>query len=148
MAKIVRFHRLGGPEVLKIEDVPSREPAKGEVSLSVQAIGLNRAESMFMHGHYLELPKFPATLGYEASGIVTTTGPNVDPSWLNKHVSTIPAFSMNQYGVLGNEVIVPAHALADYPSSLTPIEATSIWMQYRVPCLWRRTSLAWGRSRH
>ena len=63
MAKIVRFHRLGGPEVLKIEDVPSREPAKGEVSLSVQAIGLNRAESMFMHGHYLELPKFPATLG-------------------------------------------------------------------------------------
>src|SRR6476620_7914873 len=61
MSKIVRFHKLGGPEVLKIEDVPSREPAKGEVSLSVQAIGLNRAESMFMHGHYLELPKFPAT---------------------------------------------------------------------------------------
>src|SRR5499425_2650067 len=133
MAKIVRFHRLGGPEVLKIEDVPSREPAKGEVSLSVQAIGLNRAESMFMHGHYLELPKFPATLGYEASGIVTTIGANVDPSWLNKRVSTIPAFSMNKYGVLGNEVIVPAHALAEYPSSLTPVEATSIWMQYLTP---------------
>lgn len=133
MAKIVRFHRLGGPEVLKIEDVPSREPAKGEVSLSVQAIGLNRSESMFMHGHYLELPKFPATLGYEASGIVTAIGANVDPSWLNKRVSTIPAFSMNQYGVLGNEVIVPAHALADYPSSLTPAEATSIWMQYLTP---------------
>src|SRR5499433_3678923 len=99
MAKIVRFHKLGGPGVLKIEDVPSREPAKGEVSLSVQAIGLNRAESMFMHGHYLELPKFPATLGYEASGIVTTIGANVDASWLNKRVSTIPAFSMNQYGV-------------------------------------------------
>jgi NADPH:quinone reductase-like Zn-dependent oxidoreductase len=40
---------------------------------------------------------------------------------------------MNQYGVLGNEVIVPAHALADYPSSLTPAEATSIWMQYLTP---------------
>src|SRR5215469_9473060 len=133
MAKIVRFHKLGGPEVLKIEDVPSREPAKGEVSLSVQAIGLNRAESMFMHGHYLELPKFPATLGYEASGIVTAIGANVDPSWLNKSVSTLPAFSMNQYGVLGNEVIVPARALAEYPSNLTPVEATSIWMQYLTP---------------
>ena len=51
MAKIVRFHKLGGPEVLKIEDVPSRQPSKGEVGLSVQAIGLNRAESMFMHGY-------------------------------------------------------------------------------------------------
>jgi NADPH:quinone reductase-like Zn-dependent oxidoreductase len=133
MSKIVRFHKLGGPEVLKIEDVPSREPARGEVSLSVQAIGLNRAESMFMHGHYLELPTFPATLGYEASGIVTAIGANVDPSWLNKSVSTLPAFSMNQYGVLGNEVIVPARALAEYPSNLTPVEATSIWMQYLTP---------------
>jgi len=37
---------------------------------------------------------------------------------------------MNQYGVLGDEVIVPVHSLAEYPSHLTPIEATSIWMQY------------------
>src|SRR5262250_2982186 len=130
MARIVRFHKLGGPEVLKIEDVPSKEPSKGEVRLSVQAIGLNRAESMFMHGYYLEPAQLPATLGYEASGIVTAIGANVDPSWLNKRVSTMPAFSMNQYGVLGTEVIVPVHALAEYPSHLTPIEATSIWMQY------------------
>src|SRR5262245_3213693 len=130
MAKIVRFHKLGGPEVLKIEDVPSRQPSEGEVRLSVQAIGLNRAESMFMHGYYLEPAQLPATLGYEASGIVTAIGANVDPSWLNKRVSTMPAFSMNQYGVLGTEVIVPVHALAEYPSHLTPIEATSIWMQY------------------
>ena len=130
MAKIVRFHELGGPEVLKIEDVPLQEPAKDEVALSVRAIGLNRAESMFMHGYYVEPTQLPAKLGFEASGIVSAVGPNVDESWLNKPVSTIPAFSMNQYGVLGNEVIVPVHSLGEYPAHLTPIEATSIWMQY------------------
>ena len=130
MARIVRFHQVGGPEVLKIEEVPSRQPEKGEVKLRVQAIGLNRAESMFMHGHYLEPTHLPATLGYEAAGVVTATGPDVDPSWLNKSVSTIPSFSMNDYGVLGDEVIVPVHALAEYPAQLTPTEATSIWMQY------------------
>src|SRR5215471_8550641 len=130
MPRIVQFHRLGGPEVLQIEDVPSSEPFSGEVTLRVQAIGLNRAESMFMHGYYLEPPQLPATLGYEASGIVTAIGATVDPSWLNKRVSTIPAFSMNQYGVLGTEVIVPVHALAEYPPHLSPTEATSIWMQY------------------
>ena len=106
-----------------------KEPSKDEVTLSVQTIGLNRAESMFMHGYYLEPAQLPAKLGFEASGIVSAVGPNVDDSWLNKPVSTIPAFSMNQYSVLGNEVIVPAHALAEYPTRLTPIEATSIWMQ-------------------
>jgi len=102
MAKVVRFYEVGGPEVLKIEDIPSRQPTKGEVTLRVRAIGLNRAESMFMHGHYLEPTRLPATLGYEASGIVTAVGADVDSGWLDKTVSTLPAFSANQYGVLGS----------------------------------------------
>ncbi len=52
MPKVVRFHELGGPENLKIEDLPLRELRKGEVRLRVQAVGLNRAESMFYHGIY------------------------------------------------------------------------------------------------
>ena len=130
MARIVRFYQTGGPEVLKIEEALSKQPENGEVRLRVQAIGLNRAESMFMHGYYLEPTHLPATLGYEAAGVVTATGPDVDPSWLNKSVSTVPSFSLNKYGVLGDDVIVPVHALAEYPVQLTPIEATSIWMQY------------------
>jgi len=130
MAKIVRFHQIGGPDVLKIEEAPSREPGKGEAKLRVQAIGLNRAESMFMHGYYLEPTQLPASLGYEAAGVVVGVGAGVDRGWLNKRVSTIPSFSLNQYGVIGNEVIVPAQALAEYPEHLSPTEATSIWMQY------------------
>ena len=42
MPRIVQFHRLGGPEVLEIEDVPSSEPSSGEVTLRVQAIGQAR----------------------------------------------------------------------------------------------------------
>ena len=93
MAKIVRFHQIGGPEVLKIEEVPSREPGKGEAKLRVQAIGLNRSESMFMHGYYLEPTQLPATIGYEAAGLSIGVGPDVDPGRLNKSVSTIPSFS-------------------------------------------------------
>jgi len=63
MAKIVRFHQLGGPEVLKIEEVPRQEPKKGEVRLSVRAIGLNRSESMFMHGYWLEPTEAASKVG-------------------------------------------------------------------------------------
>ena len=38
MAKTVRFHQIGGPEILKIEEGPSWEPGKGEAKLRVQAI--------------------------------------------------------------------------------------------------------------
>src|SRR5262249_22511588 len=95
MAKIGRFHQVGGRELWHIEEAPARPPAQGEVRVRVRAMGLNRADSMFMHGVSLEPPHLPATLGYEAAGIVTAIGAQVDPSWLNKRVSTIPAFSPN-----------------------------------------------------
>lgn len=130
MPKIVRFHELGGPEVLRMEELPSREPGHGEVRLRVQAIGLNRAESMFFHGQYLEDPQLPARLGYEAAGVVEAVGPGVDKSWLGKQVATVPAFSMNAYGVLGEEALSPVAALAECPNKLSPVEAAAIWMQY------------------
>jgi NADPH:quinone reductase-like Zn-dependent oxidoreductase len=129
-ARVVRFHSVGGPEVLKIEEEPLPEPQKGEVRLDVQAIGLNRAEVMFRQGRYLETPVLPSKLGYEAAGVVTAVGPDVDKSWLGKKASTLPAFLMTQYGVYGDVAAVPVTALAKYPERLSPEEGTSIWMQY------------------
>jgi len=130
MPKIVRFHKLGGPEVLKIEEETSKQPGKGEVRLQVQAVGLNRAELMFVRGQYLEHPMLPAGIGYEAAGVVKAVGPDVDKNWVGKSVSTIPSFSMNDYAMLGEEVIAPVAALGDYPAKLSPAEGAAVWMQY------------------
>ena len=130
IAKIVRFHSVGGPEVLKVQEEPIPEPGKGEVRLNVKAIGLNRAEVMFRRGEYLESAVLPSKLGYEAAGVVAAVGPEVDKSWLGKKASTVPAFLMTQYGVYGEVAIVPVSALAAYPEKLTPEEGTSIWMPY------------------
>src|ERR1700733_5472524 len=108
--KIVRFHKTGGPEVLQFDELPLPEPAQGEARLRVKAIGLNRAESMYRRGQYLEDPVLPSTNGYEASGIVEAVGPNVDKSWIGKTASTVPAFLLTQYGMYGEVGIVPAFA--------------------------------------
>src|SRR5436305_12034619 len=115
MPKMVRFHEVGGPEVLKLEEQPRRQPGKGEVRLQVKAAGLNRAEALFMRGQYMEQPKLPAGIGYEAAGVVEAIGADVDKTWLGKTVATVPSFSMNQYCMLGEEVIAPVAALAEYP---------------------------------
>jgi len=130
MPKIVRFHALGGPENLKIEEAPSRTPGEGEVKLRILAVGLNRAELGFLQGRYLEQPTLPSQIGYEASGVVEAVGPGVDPGWAGKHIATVPGFSMSKNGVLGEEAIVPAASLGEYPMNVSTTEAAAIWMQY------------------
>lgn len=130
MAKVVRFHKTGGPEVLKIEELDVPAPAKGEVQIAVKAIGLNRAESMFRSGQYLEEPKLPARLGYEAAGTVKAVGPGVKDIKVGDVVSVIPAFSLNDYGMYADVANAPAHAVVKHPPSVSLEAAASAWMQY------------------
>ncbi len=125
MPKVVRFHEVGNASVLKLEDVPIKEPGPGELRIRVQAIGLNRAEVLFRQGIYLEKPKLPSLIGYEAAGIVEAVGPGVTEFKIGDKVSTIPAMprsSMGLNGVYGEMAIVPAIAISKYPSNLTPEE--------------------------
>jgi NADPH:quinone reductase-like Zn-dependent oxidoreductase len=130
MPKAIRFHQIGGPENLTLEEDPSREPGKGEVKLRVQAVGLNRAESLYYRGLYMEKPELPSRLGYEAAGVVEAVGPGVDKNWIGKHVATIPGFSQNKYGVLAEGAIVPVSSLGEYPTNFSPEQGAAIWMQY------------------
>jgi NADPH:quinone reductase-like Zn-dependent oxidoreductase len=131
MVNIVRFHAFGEADVLKLEDLPLTEPNDGEVRIKVEAIGLNRGEVAFRQGKYIEAPdQLPSTLGYEAAGIIDAIGSGVSGFQIGDRVSTIPAFSMKQYGVYGESAIVPASAVAYYPERLSPQEGTAIWMQY------------------
>jgi len=129
-ARIVRFHKIGPPEVLQLDELPLPAPDNAEVRLRVKAIGLNRAEVHFRQGRYRFPPVLPSKIGYEASGVVEAVGRDVNRSWLGKTVSTLPAFPANKYGVYGEVAIVPVTAIAVYPAHLSFEEGTSIWMQY------------------
>jgi NADPH:quinone reductase-like Zn-dependent oxidoreductase len=130
MARVVRFHEVGGPEVLKVEQVEVPAPGKGEVQISIKALGLNRAESMFRRGQYLESPKFPARLGYEAAGTISAIGPDVKGFKVGDAVSIIPSFSLNDYGLYGDLANAPVHAVTHHPASLSWVDAAAAWMQY------------------
>jgi NADPH:quinone reductase-like Zn-dependent oxidoreductase len=130
MARIVRFHETGGPEVLHIEEIAVGEPGTNEIRIRVEAIGLNRAEALFRAGQYLEAPKLPARIGYEAAGIVDAVGSGVTEFRPGDPIGVIPSFSMNDYGVYGEQAIVPASAVVKTPSGVSSVEAAALWMQY------------------
>ncbi|KVC48225.1 zinc-dependent alcohol dehydrogenase family protein [Burkholderia diffusa] len=130
MSRIVRFHRTGGPDVLQIDTVDVRAPGPGEVQLQVKAIGINRAEVMYRSGEYTFSPRLPASLGYEASGVVASVGPDVTSFSVGDAVSVVPAFSFADYGMYGEVVNVPVHALARHPENLSFEEAAATWMMF------------------
>ena len=130
MAKVVMVHKLGGPEVLSIEEQEVGKPGDGEVRIRVDAIGLNRAEAMFRAGRYPVQPALPTKIGYECSGVIEEVGPGVSGWKKSDEVCVMPNFRLGTYGVWAEEAIVPVTSLVAPPPGLSPPESASIWMQY------------------
>ena len=132
MVRIVRFHEIGGPGVLCLDQVPENNPGPGEVRIKVEAIGLNRAEVMLREGIYHEQPVFPSRIGYEAAGVVDAVGEGVRAPKEGERVATVPSFALSQthQGVYGESAVVPAEVAEPYPANLSSIQGAAIWMQY------------------
>jgi NADPH:quinone reductase-like Zn-dependent oxidoreductase len=116
--------------VLQVEKVEIQAPGAQEVRIQVKAIGVNRADTMYRRGLYIEHPVFPAGLGYEAAGIVESVGAEVTAWKPGDVVNVMPAFSLNQYATYGELIVVPAYTVQQYPASLSFEEAASLWTSF------------------
>ncbi|HET8728411.1 MAG TPA: zinc-dependent alcohol dehydrogenase family protein [Alphaproteobacteria bacterium] len=130
MARVVRFHELGGPEVLRIENLDVPGPGRGEVQIRVKALGLNRAEALLRSGSYIETPTLPSGLGLEAAGIVETVGEGVGGFAPGEAVSVVPPRSMVRWPAYGELATFPVELVVKHPPSLGWEGAAAVWMQY------------------
>jgi len=108
MPRIVRFHKVGGPEVLQIEEMDVPPPMDQQVQIRVKALGLNRAEALFRKGKYLEQPELPAKIGYEAAGIVEAVG-------YMRETQTSYSQYLQLYGKVRKALAKEEKAPKDYP---------------------------------
>ena len=74
--KAIRVTATGGPEALRLEDVPDPTPKTGEALVRVEAAGVNFIEVYFRTGVY-KVAAFPFTPGGEAAGVVEAVGAGV-----------------------------------------------------------------------
>ncbi|MQW89349.1 zinc-dependent alcohol dehydrogenase family protein [Sinorhizobium saheli] len=130
MARVVRFHEHGGPEVLRIENVDVPRPGRGEIQIRVKALGLNRAEALLRSGSYIETPRLPSGLGLEAAGVVETVGEGVGAFAPGDPVSVVPPLSMVRWPAYGEFATFPAELAVKHPPSLSWEAAAAVWMQY------------------
>jgi NADPH2:quinone reductase len=125
MAKAIRFHQIGGPEVLKYQDVEVGDPGPGEVRLRHVAVGLNYADTYFRNGTY-RIP-LPAGIGVEASGVVQEIGNGVTNVAVGDRV-TYTGF-INTLGAYSTERLVPAAPLIKLPAAIPCATAAAMTMR-------------------
>ena len=77
--KAIVAHEYGGPEVLKLEEVPVPEPKENEILVRVIASGVNPADPLILGGKYAKEfgTHLPLILGYDMAGVVVKTGAKV-----------------------------------------------------------------------
>jgi NADPH2:quinone reductase len=68
--KAIRVHRFGGPEVLRLEEVPDPKPGLNQVLVRIRAAGVNPVETYVRAGAYARLPELPYIPGSDAAGEV------------------------------------------------------------------------------
>ena len=129
MAKVARFHKFGGPEVMQLDEVAVGDPGPGEVRIRVGAMGLNRVETMVRAGHYGEVA-LPSKLGYEAAGVIEALGSGVSGWAVGDRVAVLFGLPMDVYGTYGEQILYPADMLVRVADGMSLPQAAASWMQY------------------
>ena len=86
--KAIRIQEFGGPDVLKLEDVPEPTPAAGQVLVRVRAAGVNPVDTYIRGGVHAVKPALPYTPGLDAAGEVEAVGEGVTRFTVGQRVYT------------------------------------------------------------
>ena len=120
--KAIQIHNTGGPEVLKLADLPIPAPGPGQVLLRVEATGVNFIEIYFRKGVYKAA--LPLTPGSEAAGTVEELGPGVTGFAAGDAVASVSVL-----GSYAEYALVPAASLVKVPEGLSMEQAAAAMLQ-------------------
>ena len=120
--KAIRVHQPGGPEALRLDEVPDPRPQPGEALVAIEAAGLNYIDVYFRKGIYKAA--LPLTLGLEGAGTVTAIGSGVEDVRVGDNVAytSVP-------GAYAELAVVPAARLVVLPAGISPKQGAAAMLQ-------------------
>jgi NADPH:quinone reductase-like Zn-dependent oxidoreductase len=123
--RAVLLTRHGGPEALRITEVPTPTPRANEVRVRIRYIGINFAEVLSRRGLYGWAPRLPYILGMEAFGTIDAIGDAVTTHRVGDEVIV-----GTQYGTYAEWICVPAERALPPPPGFTPQECAAFSVNY------------------
>jgi NADPH2:quinone reductase len=125
MTGVIRVHEVGGPEVMRFEDVDLASPGRGQALIRQTAIGLNYIDVYFRTGLYPAPSGVPFTPGLEAAGVVEEVGDGVSEVSAGQRV----AYAAPPLGAYAESRIMPADRLVPIPDGIGDEQAAAMMLK-------------------
>jgi len=124
--KAILVHEFGGPEVLKLEELPTPRPAAGQVLVRIHAAGVNPYDTYMRNGTYPVKPALPYTPGSDAAGSVEAVGEGVTKVKKGDRVYTAKTLT----GAYAEYALTLESQVHPLPAKITYAQGAGIWVPY------------------
>lgn len=122
--KAVIMERHGGPEVLKLGDMPDPVAKAGEIVVDIVAASVNGADWKVRDGKSNQLSQFPYVLGRDFSGVVSAVGEGVTEFRVGDEVFAV--CDVGQEGAYAEKIAIKAAIVAKKPAALSHVDAAAL----------------------
>lgn len=124
--KAIRVHQFGGPEVLKLEEIPTLKPDAGQVLVRVRAAGVNPYDTYMRAGTYAIKPHLPYTPGSDAAGTIEAIGSDVKKVKLSDRVYTAQTLT----GAYAEYALALEDQVHHLPQNISFEQGAGVWVPY------------------
>ena len=124
--KAIQVHKFGGPEELKLEEIPTPKPAADQVLVRIHAAGVNPYDTYMRAGTYAVKPPLPYTPGSDAAGVIEAIGDNVKKVKVGDRVYTAKTVS----GAYAEYALALEEQVNLLPEKITFTQGAGVWVPY------------------
>jgi NADPH:quinone reductase len=124
--KAIRVHEFGGPEVMKLEEVPDPKPNAGQIVVRIHAAGVNPVDCYMRAGTYPRKPSLPYTPGTDGAGIVESVGQGSARFALGNRVYLAGSLS----GTYAQQTLCEEWAVFHLPAHISFAQGAAIHVPY------------------
>lgn len=133
----IRAHEFGGPDVLRLDELPEPAPGAGQVRVRLHAIGVNPFDTYMLSGTYAITPALPYSPGADGAGVVEAVGPDVTGVAVGDRVYTAGTADHRAYGAYREVVLCAQGQVHALPDRVSFSEGAAVG----VPCITAHTAL-------
>lgn len=124
--KAIQVHAFGGPEQLKLDEIPTPKPSAGQVLVRVHAAGVNPYDTYMRAGTYAVKPPLPYTPGSDAAGTVEAIGEGVTKVKPGDRVYTAKTIT----GAYAEYTLVLENQIQPLPSKISFAQGAAVFVPY------------------
>ncbi|HEX8880287.1 MAG TPA: NADPH:quinone reductase [Candidatus Acidoferrum sp.] len=124
--KAILIRQFGGPEVLKLEEVPTPKPAAGQVLVRIHAAGVNPYDTYMRTGSYAQKPALPYTPGSDGAGVIEAVGEGVKKVKAGDRVYTAKTIT----GAYAEYALALEEQVHTLPAKISFSQGAGVWVPY------------------